>query len=250
MKALISDIHGNYEALAAVLKDIEKQRVDDICFLGDVVGYGPDPEKSIDLVEKHCKVRLLGNHDFALLVTPLGFNTIASDSIECHRARLLPGLFSMPHKRHRWRLLRELQERYVEDDILFVHASPRDPVMEYIHPNDALNDPDKIESIFECVDRVTFCGHTHVPGVMTTEPRWLSVESLDSRYRLPEGKSVVNVGSVGQPRDGDPRACYVLLGEGEVEWRRVEYDIGATAEKIQRISGLHERNAERLWEGK
>jgi len=249
MKALISDIHGNYEALLAVFDDIDKLLVDEIYFLGDVVGYGPEPEECIDSIQKRSQIRLLGNHDSAMLNTPAGFNYIAAGAIECLKSRMEPGICSMPRKRRRWRFLQTLQQRYIEDGVLFIHASPRDPVNEYIKPTDAQEDPKNIMSIFEHMEQTAFCGHTHVPGIMTAEPRWLSIEDLDYHYKLVGEKIIINVGSVGQPRDRDPRACYLLLDNDEIEWRRIDYNIAATVEKINNIKCLHPRNGERLWEG-
>ena len=250
MKALISDIHGNLDALTEVLKDVDSQGADDVCFLGDVVGYGPEPEACIDIVRERCKVQLMGNHDYAMLNAPVGFNKVAAGAIVCLRARMEPGTYSMPWKRRRWNFLEELHLRQTEDGILLVHASPRDPVMEYVLPSDPVYYPEKCASIFERVERFAFCGHTHFPGVMTPEPRFRTPSELGGKYALGKDKAVINIGSVGQPRDRDPRACYLLLGENEVIWRRVEYDLDKTIEKIKANPCLDDRAGLRLAEGK
>jgi len=250
VKALISDIHGNLEALTAVLKDIDAQNADEICFLGDVVGYGPDPEACIDLVQERCKVQLMGNHDYAMLNAPVGVNKVAAGAIVCLRSRMEPGTYSMSWKRRRWKFLEELHLRCTEGTMLFVHASPRDPVMEYVLPSDPLYHPEKCASIFERVERFAFCGHTHFPGVMTPEPRFQTPDELGGKYIFGEEKAVINLGSVGQPRDRDPRACYALLGDDKVEWRRIEYDYNKTIEKIKANSCLDDRAGLRLAEGK
>jgi len=250
MKALISDIHGNFEALKAVFDDIDTFRVDEVCFLGDVVGYGPEPEACIDQVKKRCTVFLMGNHDYALLNAPVHFNPIAEQAIWCLKARMEPGIYSLPRKRHRWKFLGKLQLVHLEEKMLFVHASPREPVTEYILPSDTIHNPEKIESIFTHVEHLAFCGHTHFPGVITEKPSFTSPKELGGGYDITEEKAIINIGSVGQPRDGNPKACYVLLDEDRILWQRVSYDIEKTIEKINKIDCLHPRNGERLREGR
>jgi diadenosine tetraphosphatase ApaH/serine/threonine PP2A family protein phosphatase len=251
MRALVSDIHGNYDALSAVFEDIDRHEVDEVHFLGDVVGYGPEPEKCIDLVQKRCSVHLLGNHDFAMLNAPIGFNPIAAGAIACLRHRMEPSIYSMRWKRRRWQYLGDLKQRHMDEDILYVHASPRDPVTEYILPYDPEYHPEKCADIFARVERACFVGHTHIPGVMIEEPAFVYPADVDYRYELPrDGKAVLNVGSVGQPRDRDPRASYVLFDGEAVEWRRVEYDIDAAVEKIRKVECLDDRAGERLRLGK
>ncbi len=249
MIALISDIHGNFDALKAVFNDIDSYNVNKIYFLGDVVGYGPEPEKCINLLKKRCNVHLLGNHDLAMLTIPAYFNPVASKSIECQKARMKPKKFSLPGIRKRWKYLGELEERHQDKNFLFVHASPRDPLMEYVIPSDPIRAPEKVSSMFEYVEQFAFCGHTHLPGVMTPEPAWLTLEALSCRYKLGREKAIINIGSVGQPRDHDPRACYVILGEDEIEWRRIEYDIEKTVEKIKKFECLPSHNWQRLLKG-
>ena len=129
-----------------------------------------------------------------------------------------------------------------------MHGSPRRPINEYIFPDDAINSPDKLESVFERVDKVCIVGHTHVPGVFTDEPDFYPPSELgDSSYKFMEGeKAVINVGSVGQPRDMDPRACYVILHPDRAEFVRIPYDIDVTANKIRAIPALSPWLAERL----
>ena len=250
MKALISDIHGNLEALTAVFEDIDAHNVTDVYFLGDVVGYGPDPEKCIDMLEKRCSVHLLGNHDHAMLNAPIGFNPIARGAIECLRARMEPGNYSMPWKRRRWRYLGDLKLRHLDEDILFVHASPRDPVLEYVLPTDPDHNPEKIDAIFARVERLCFVGHTHMPGVFTEEPCFYKPSEIEYSYTIGPGKAVINIGSVGQPRDRDTRACYVLLDDDNVTWRRVEYDFEKTMKKIDKVECLDNRCGVRLAYGR
>ncbi|MEX2219422.1 MAG: metallophosphoesterase family protein, partial [Phycisphaerales bacterium] len=136
--------------------------------------------------------------------------------------------------------------------VLAVHGSPRRPINEYIFPDDAMNAPDKMESIFERIDRLCIVGHTHVPGVFTDEPDFYPPSELgDSCYKFMNGeKAVINVGSVGQPRDGDPRASYVILHPDRAEFVRVPYDIDITANKIRGIAELSDWLGERLYDGR
>lgn len=211
-RALISDIHGNLEALEAVLEDIRSQNVDEIFCLGDIIGYGPNPKECIDLVMEHCKVTLLGNHDQGAMYDPLGFHQGAEKAIFWTRAQL-----ESPRDRERnderWEFLNELPRTYRVDHFLFVHGSPRNPLGEYIFPDDIYQHR-KMERLFQLVEKYCFQGHTHVPGVFTENYQFFSPEEIDYEYVLTDSKAMVNVGSVGQPRDGDSRACYVVLDDG------------------------------------
>ena len=153
-------------------------------------------------------------------------------------------------KRRRWRFLGDLKQRHLEEDVLYVHASPRDPIVEYILPYDPEYHPEKCADIFERVERACFVGHTHIPGVMTPEPKFTYPQDVGYRYELGDANAVVNLGSVGQPRDRDPRASYVLFDGECVEWRRVEYDIEAVVEKVKKIGCIDDLAGERLRQGK
>ena len=250
-KALISDIHGNLEALEAVLKDIESQNVDEVYCLGDIVGYGPDPEACIDLVEHTCALKLMGNHDFALLTAAYGFNPIARSAIDYIRERLKPDIYSLPRKKHRWEFIGNLEERRREGEFLFVHASPRDPISEYLIPGDAELKPEKLATLFSMMPRCAFGGHTHLPGVFTEEPAFYTPAAVDHTWTFEEGKNfIINIGSVGQPRDRDSRACYLLLEDFDCRWRRVEYDFTKTIRKVEQIDHLDDRCGLRLAEGR
>ena len=133
--------------------------------------------------------------------------------------------------------------------MLFVHGSPRNPLNEYVFPEDIYN-VRKIEKLFSLVQGCSFQGHTHVPGVFTERCQFLRPDQLGDGYLLGQEKAMVNVGSVGQPRDGDPRACYVVLEENRVTFRRVDYPIEKTAEKIYAIDELDDFLGDRLREGR
>jgi hypothetical protein len=142
------------------------------------------------------------------------------------------------------------EERWVGDD-LFIHASPRDKIFEYILPEDAVYNPQKIEQILAQVKRRCFVGHTHRPGVITAEPRFFTPEELGMEFTFPEeGKFVINVSSAGQPRDRDPRACYAVLEDDRILWHRVEYDINRTVQKVYNNECLDNICGDRLLEGR
>jgi diadenosine tetraphosphatase ApaH/serine/threonine PP2A family protein phosphatase len=252
MIALLSDVHANLEALQAVLADLARHGAEAVYCLGDVVGYGPDPRACLDLAMTWRAV-LLGNHDEAALLGPDGFTPAAARAALWTQDQLA----AEPCQRTRGRrldFLAGLPRRHVEGGFLFVHGSARDPLNEYVYPED-VHDQGKMGRIFAQVGRCCFQGHTHVPGVFTeggpaVPCRFRSPEELGHRYRLGGGKALVNVGSVGQPRDGDWRASYALLEGDTVHFRRVEYDVEATVRKVRDSGGLGPRLGERLRQGR
>jgi diadenosine tetraphosphatase ApaH/serine/threonine PP2A family protein phosphatase len=149
----------------------------------------------------------------------------------------------------RWQFLSELPRTVREGPFTFVHGSVRNPLSEYVFPEDTHN-PKKLERLFALIDRYAFQGHTHVPGVFTEDGRFLSPSEIGGPFALPKSKAMINVGSVGQPRDGDPRACYVLVSDTNVEFRRVPYAVEKTAEKIYAITELDAFLGDRLKDGR
>ncbi len=212
-RALISDIHGNLEALEVVLDDIKAQGIEEIFCLGDIIGYGPNPRECIDRVMEHTAMSLLGNHDQGAMFDPDGFNVGAERAIFWTREQL-ESPSDRANNEKRWEFLGTLPRTHKLDPFLFVHGSPRNPLSEYIFPEDIYNHR-KMERLFQLVERYCFQGHTHVPGVFTEGYQFYSPEEIDHQYTLGDGKVMINVGSVGQPRDGDPRACYVILEDGK-----------------------------------
>lgn len=248
MKAIISDIHGNLEALEAVLEDIRSQPgIEKIYCLGDVVGYGPNPCECVDQVIKHCEVTILGNHDQGALFDPEGFNSGAERAIFWTREKLETGDPSSNEKR--WEFLGERPRMHRDDNFLFVHGSARNPLNEYVFPED-IYQQNKMERIFALVDQYCFQGHTHIPGVFTEDMTFRSPEELNFEYTLNDKKTLINVGSVGQPRNGDTRSSYVILDGHKVSFRRVEYDFNVTAQKIYDESDLDDYLGDRLRSGK
>ena len=150
----------------------------------------------------------------------------------------------------RWQFLGDMPIYVEQDDgVQFVHGSPRDPTREYVFPTDVLN-PEKIYWIFEHVERIAFNGHTHAPGVMTESGLFRLPQDDDDEYALSDEKVIVNVGSVGQPRDGNNRSSYVLFDGETVLFRRVAYDVDRTVELISKVDRLPEYLALRLKEGR
>ena len=253
-RAIISDIHGNLEALQAVLADIDAQGVDAVFCLGDVVGYGPNPCECVRLVQDRCGMVLLGNHDQGALFDPDGFNVGAERAIRWTRTQLESHDRLPRNSAQRIAdFLGELPRTHVEGDTLFVHGSARRPLDEYVFPEDIYN-PLKMEHIFELIQRHCFQGHTHVPGIFTTAPEFISPAvpkgQAEVRLALP-AKAMVNVGSVGQPRDGDPRACYVIQeDDAAVRYRRVVYPWDVTCKKIHAVHDLDNYLGDRLLQGR
>jgi predicted phosphodiesterase len=248
VKALISDIHSNLEALQAVLKDIEAQGVTTTYCLGDVIGYGPNPRECIDLV-MDLPLVILGNHDQGALFDPEGFNPGAERAIFWTRAQLEAPNDNRAQQAKRWEFLAERPRYHKEDPCLYVHGSARNPLNEYVFPEDIYN-PRKMERIFAHVERYCFQGHTHVPGIFTESLQFYSPEEIGYVHELDGRKTLINVGSVGQPRDGDWRACYVLFDGKTVRYRRVEYDIDTTIKKIYEIPDLENFLGDRLRDGR
>ncbi len=246
-RAILSDIHGNLSALQAVLKDIAQQDCQQIICLGDVVGYGPEPQKCVDEVSKFDAC-ILGNHDLAALFDPEGFSSAAEQAILWTRKQLESG--DTPENcERRLEFLARLPRVRREGNLLFVHGSVRNPINEYVFPEDIYNRR-KMEKLFSMIQKACFQGHTHVPGVFTAEMKFHRPSDIDHQFTMTDEKVMVNVGSVGQPRDGDRRSCYVIIDDSTIQFRRVEYDIQATAEKIYAVNELDRFLGDRLFEGK
>jgi predicted phosphodiesterase len=249
-RAIISDIHGNFEALTAVLGRIGDIGVDEIVCLGDIIGYGPDPLRCLDTVMEKCQLTILGNHDQAAIFDPEGFNPVAMKAIYWTREQLEADSKDMDQADRRWDFLGELPRRHDEGEFLFVHGSPRDPTNEYVFP-ETVYEKDLLTLLMSRFEKVCFQGHTHIPGVFTESGSFLSPEERDYVFQLDE-KCMVNVGSVGQPRDGNPRSCFVVLDTDEkmIQFHRVEYDTQATRQKIYDIPDLDNMLGDRLMTGR
>lgn len=237
--ALISDIHGNRHALEAVLQDVSGRRVDETWCLGDVVGYGGDPAACCALVREHAAVCLAGNHDLGVT------GELALDEFSPAAARAAEWTAeTLPGDQLEWlRGLRPTAERH---EIGLYHGSPRDPVWEYV-VSDALAEL----ALDAQAERVAAVGHSHVALVF----RRAEGESAVGAARgdgaeatlSPGDRWLLNPGSVGQPRDGDPRAAWLLLDldAGTAHWHRTPYDV-AGAQAAINDAGLPSPLAERL----
>lgn len=237
--ALFSDVHANLAALKAVLDDIDRVGVSARLCLGDSVGYGADPRACLDLLLQSCDVLLAGNHDLAASgrLAMDRFSGLARHAVDYARDLLTPA--------QRRRLVDLVDEEWW-GDVLLVHASPAEP-SEFPYVRDA----EAARGQFDGRNfRAAFHGHTHVPLVfqddgervgLTARPR---VEMVDGRRYL------CNVGSIGQPRDQDPRSCWTLYDSDArtITFRRVAYDVDATTARIKE-AGLPEALATRLLVG-
>jgi diadenosine tetraphosphatase ApaH/serine/threonine PP2A family protein phosphatase len=250
MIAILSDIHSNLEALQTVLAEVDRRGITEILCLGDVIGYGPNPIECLDLIMDRAKVTLMGNHDFAVFYEPYNFNIGAEQACFWTREQFEADP-DTERRTRRWNYLAGLpvyEKR--PGELMAVHASPRRPVNEYIFPDDIYTNPNKFGPIFERVERICFCGHTHVPGVFLEGPDFYSPEELDQRFELGNDRAVVNVGSVGQPRDRDPRSSFVIFDGNAVEFIRLPYDVEKTVKKFEAIPELDNFLGARLRDGR
>jgi len=238
--AIISDIHANLDALEAVLLDIERWPCRGILCLGDIVGYGPEPAACVQRVMDVCAVSVLGNHEAMLLL---------SDQFSLEELREAVGepiaLAARQMSRAQMDWVRNLPISADLDPMMLVHAALHEPGnFPYLDCVEEVEKHFAIQTTF-----VSFQGHTHSP--VTWEERAgeiICYKHTQKPIRLDEGnRYAVNVGSVGQPRDEDPRACYVLYDYRNriLRHRRVEYDVGKAAKRFKK-AGLPPHNAERL----
>ncbi len=251
MIAFISDIHSNTEALGDVLAEIERLGADRILCLGDVIGYGPEPRATLLKVMDVAELSLLGNHEQGCMQYASDFNPKARAAIDWTRDQLNRRDRPRDENFRFWTYLDQMPERYREDDFLLVHGSPRDPVREYVVPADA-KDSDKMQGCFAKFEgaQVCFVGHSHVPGVYPESGGFLEPRQLADGWPVGRERAIVNIGSVGQPRDGDPRASFATLDDGVVRFHRVAYDVQATMAKIRAIEELPDYLADRLAKGR
>ena len=250
-RAIIADIHANTEALQVVLEDIRARGIGEIICLGDIVGYGPDPGACIDLVAEHCRLTMCGNHDYALLNHHSSFNPIAEQSLDCTREIMLKNCLDDRLGDIRTAFLRGLPEVVDEGAVKYVHASPRDPITEYLLESDVTyHDYEKIIENICLVEHLCFVGHTHVPGIITEDLRFLRPTNEQHRFPITGHRMIINPGSVGQPRDGDTRTSYCEVSGREIIFHRLEYDYAETQRKISALGCMHALCANRLAEGR
>lgn len=238
--ALISDIHSNYDALSAVLPAIEHAGVDVICCLGDIVGYGAEPGLCIDTLRQRNVLCILGNHDAAALgnFEIEYFNTDAQTSIYWTQARLT---------QEERDYLSQLPLTLTMDSFAAAHGAPKSPAaFEYV-----LSLEDAFLSFAALAERLMFVAHSHTPVNFMTDEESIWAD-MQTSYTLEENvRAIVNIGSVGQPRDGDARAAFCLYDSatGKIDLVRVPYDVDSAARKILDAQ-LPPINAHRLFLGR
>jgi diadenosine tetraphosphatase ApaH/serine/threonine PP2A family protein phosphatase len=239
--ALLSDVHGNLPAFEAVLGDVEDQSVEEIWCLGDLVGYGAQPDACVELARDRCDLVLGGNHDLVVAgeIPISDFSSHAATAARWTQETITEETMGY---------LKELTPADPEREPALYHASPRDPVWEYVLSTWQAD---------ECIDlmeaRVGAIGHSHVAlWFRRTEEGKVSgsTAEADLELDLSKGRWLVNPGGVGQPRDRDPRAAWLLLDTSgwNAKWRRVDYPIDEAARAIEE-AGLPPELAERLYRG-
>lgn len=242
--AIISDIHSNLEALQAVLKTIEQEKIDKILCLGDIVGYGPNPNECIELVQQHCEIILTGNHDFACIENSelFYFNQYAKQAIEWTLTVL---------NNDNLQYLTDLPFNAIAEDFYLVHANPYDPkTWDYI-----LSLDEAIYNFPKFDERICFIGHSHHPIIY-----FEYLDNAELKYNLklsskieiePNKRYIINVGSVGQPRDGNPDAAFGIIdtATSSYELKRTSYNINQTCQKMM-SAGLPQFLADRILIGR
>jgi predicted phosphodiesterase len=237
--AIIADIHGNLEAFQTVLEDAKAQKVTHYACLGDVVGYNANPKECLDIVRAMNMPTVKGNHDeyCSAEMELTGFNPAAAEAVHWTRERL-------NDDDQKW--LRDLKYIRLVANFTLVHATLDGPQnWGYVFDKLAAATSFTYQNTAVC-----FHGHTHVPVAFIRDS--VVRGGTYSKFRVEPGKKYfINVGSVGQPRDNNPKAAYAIydMDEGSIELRRLDYDI-ATAQKKIRDAGLPERLAERLQFGR
>jgi diadenosine tetraphosphatase ApaH/serine/threonine PP2A family protein phosphatase len=265
LTAIISDLHANVPALETALEDARARGAQRYVCLGDMVGYGANPCFALDQVMQLCVpgardpkaperaladgICLRGNHEEALLESAADFNPKAKAAIEWTREELLR------HSQDGGADYFDFIDRLAPVDFrsdpvaMFAHGSPSDPVREYMLPRD-ITDAAKLKRNFAAMKRdLCFVGHSHVPAIYYQDGTLFRPNGTDGPYDLqisPKKRAIVNVGSVGQPRDGDPRLSYVMFDGTTITFVRLAYDHAAAAAAIRAVKELPEYLAERL----
>jgi len=239
--ALLSDVHGNLPAFQAVIADIRSSGVDAIWNLGDLVGYGAQPDECVELAQETCDLCLIGNHDLVVI------DKLKVDDFSANAATA--ALWTRDHIQDKTReFLKQLEPKDESHELKLYHASPRDPIWEYVL---------SVGLADACLDampgRLGAVGHSHVAlwfwrneGGRTIGEQAGAGMEID----LSTGEWILNPGGVGQPRDGDPRAAWLLIDveKTTAKWNRVEYPIDEAAKAIE-DAGLPRSLADRLYFG-
>ena len=264
--AIISDLHSNVPAVETALRDALERGVERFVCLGDVIGYGAEPRPCLELVMRICGEEakhpfedtplqpglcLLGNHEQALLETPVDFNPKARQAIEWTREEI--GNCDREDKLRYWDFLGELEPTRCDEVAQYAHGSPRRPVHEYMIPRDSIN-TEKMRANFDAMQRdLCFVGHSHIPAIYYDDGRLFRPSGTEGPYELAtetSSKAIINVGSVGQPRDGDTRLSYVIFDGRCITFVRLEYSHEDAAERIRAVNELPDYLADRLAVGR
>ncbi len=233
--ALISDIHSNLEALETTLTYLRARQVKEIYCLGDIVGYGPNPNECINLIRQNCKIALMGNHDYA---------AIGSENInyfnEYARKATFWTIDQLPEENLIY--LKQLPFTFQTADYFLVHSAPANPLAWHY----VLSKDDAVYELDSFTQPVCFIGHSHVPAIYSTKTAFRE----NSFYLQQDQRYIINVGSLGQPRDGNPdlSICLYDTESKHVEYVRLKYDVEKTYKKIIE-AGLPFFLADRLLKG-
>lgn len=213
--AIISDIHSNLEALKTAIEYAAKTGVNEIVCLGDIVGYGANPNECINLIKTHCKKVLLGNHDSSAI----GKNSL--NTLNLYGRKAMEWTINQLSDENREYLL-SLPMILIENNLTFVHSSTFEP-----EKWNYIMSPEDAKPLFDTLtNSLCFIGHTHVPGILCEDLKTIQFNK-DHRY-------IINAGSVGQPRDGDPRTCFCIFDTDNwtISHIRLDYDFYNTQKKI------------------
>jgi len=227
---ILSDIHSNLEALTTCLDYLQKEKIQKYIYVGDIVGYGPNPNECIEEIKKLSPLIVIGNHDAACCGQKdiICFNNYAQQAIVWTIKNL-----SDSNRDY----LSGLPKTLIEENFLVVHGSPRDPIDEYI-----LTELEFKENLSFFVQPICFIGHSHIPfvfsfNVITSEVNLILPQNGDIIKISPDRRYIINVGSVGQPRDDNPKSCCVVYDteKGEIRYIRLSYNITETQNKMRKV---------------
>jgi len=238
---ILSDIHGNIEALETVLGLYQDEGIESFLCVGDIVGYGADPKECLDMIRGLNAVCIAGNHDWAVSgkLNPVNFNPVAKEAVMWTQKQLSSDDMDF---------INNLGLIFKNDDLILVHGTLSEP--EYFHYTFYMSEA--VGRTFHLMDHnICFIGHTHVPQIIVQQDEAAPCLDMLKTQVIPTKKYIVNVGSVGQPRDGNPMAAYCIYDTetSMVEVKRAQYDIETAQQKILK-AGLPAVLAERLAAGR
>lgn len=249
--AILADIHSNIEALNRAFEEMDRLGITRIVCLGDIIGYGPNPRECLQMLFS-SEVAIMGNHEEAVMFYGEDFNPKARASLEWTKEQLNSPEYERTENYDLWNFLGTMQQTVSDGEVMYTHGSPRVPTREYVVPADIRN-RDKMQGIFDMIDKACFIGHSHIPHVYTSDMKHAAPENLKGAIdlrKLGDRKVLINVGSVGQPRDGDRRLSFATFDGNVVRFHRLEYDFQTTVDKIYGIDGLPNFLADRLLVGR